>query len=128
MRARSIGASRQFSPIRESGEEPASGISERFRRRYGSTVAKRIHASLADGSGGLDYRTDLRPYTDTLTQMRDIVRRTAERLGLPPELLATRRALESLLEAILKHETIPPEFRGWRQAAVTPALLGCVRV
>lgn len=107
---------------------PASGISQRFRRRYGSTVASRIRASLADGPCGLDYRTDLRPYTDTLTQMRDIVRRTAERLGLPPELVATRRALESLLETMLKHEPIPPEFRGWRQAVVTPALLGCVQV
>ena len=107
---------------------PAGGISQRFRRRYGPVVARRIRAALADGPDSLDYRTNYRPYADTLARMRDVVRQTAERLGLPPELVATRRALESLLEAMLKHEPIPPEFRGWRQAVVTPALLGCVRV
>ena len=107
---------------------PAGWISDRFRRRYGSTVSRRIHAALSDGPGRLDHRTDLRPYTGTLTRMRDIVHRTAKRLGLPPELLATRRTMESLLEALLNHEPVPPEFGGWRQAVVTPALLGCVRV
>ena len=107
---------------------PASGISDRFRRRYGSSVVRDIRAALADGPSDLDYRTDLRPHTDALSRMRDTVRRTAERLGLPPELLATRRALESLLEAVLNKEPVPPEFRGWRQAVVTPALLGCTGV
>ena len=106
----------------------AGGISERFRRRYGTAVARRIHAALADGPNGLDYRTDLRPHADTLARMRAIARRTAQRLGLPAELVATRRTLESLLEAMLKREPIPPEFSGWRQAVVTPALLDCVRV
>lgn len=107
---------------------PSGEISDRFRRRYGSVVARRIHDALADGPGRPDHRIDLCPYTDILARMRDIVRQTADRLDLPPELLATRRALESLLEAVVKHEPMPPEFRGWRQAVVTPALLGCVRV
>ena len=107
---------------------PTRGISDRFRRRYGSTVARHIRAALADGPDRLDQRTDLRPYFDTLARMRDIVRQAAQRLGLPPELLATRRAMESLLVATLKRNPIPPEFNGWRQAVVTPALLGCVRV
>lgn len=107
---------------------PTGGVSDRFRRRYGSIVAKRIQAALADGPSRADYSIDLRPYTENLARMRDIVRQTAKRIGLPPELLATRRGLESLLKANLKHEPIPPEFRGWRQAVVTPALLDCVRV
>ena len=107
---------------------PASGISDRFRRRYGSTVAKRIRAALADGPDGADYRTDLRPYRDTLARMRDTVRQSAERLEMPPELLATRHALESLLAATLKDRPIPTEFQGWRRTVVTPALLGCARV
>ena len=106
----------------------ANGISDRFRRRYGSVVAGRIRAALTDGPDHLDHRTDLRPYVDTLDRMRDIVRGTAQRLGLPPELVATRRALESLLESTLKREPVPPEFSGWRQTVVTPALLGCARV
>ena len=107
---------------------PASGVSDRFRRRYGSVVARRIHAALAEGPDHLDYRTDMRPHTDTLARMREIVRRTAERLGMPPELIATRRALESLLAARLNQKPVPPEFTGWRQGVVTPALLGCARV
>ena len=116
-------------PVPENGHlRTASGISDRFRRRYGTAVARRIRAALADGPRGVDYRTDMRPHTDTLARMREIVRETAQRLGLPPELLATRRTMESLLDTILKQEPIPPEFRGWRQDTVTSALLGCVRV
>ena len=106
----------------------ASEISVRFRRRYESTVAKRIRAAIADGPASVDYPTNLRPHADTLARMRDTARQAAERLGMPTELLATRRTLESLLAATLKHEPIPPEFRGWRRAVVTPALLDCIRV
>ena len=104
-----------------------SGISARFRRRYESTVAKRIRAALADGPNRADHTTGLRPYADTLTRMRDTARQAAQRLALPPELLATRRSLESLLAATLKHEPVPPEFEGWRRTVVTPALLDCAR-
>ena len=107
---------------------PASGISARFRRRYESTVTERIHAALADGPADADYPINLRPYADTLARMRDTTRQTAKRLGLPPELLAARRALESLLAATLEKRAIPPEFRGWRRDVVTPALLDCLRV
>ena len=105
-----------------------NGISPRFRRRYESTVAKRIRAALADGPAGVDYPTNMRPHADTLARMRDTTRQAAEHLGLAPEVLATRRALESLLAATLKHQPIPPEFQGWRHAVVTPALLDCTRV
>ena len=108
--------------------QSVNGISPRFRRRYESTVAKRIRAALADGPAGVDYPTNMRPHADTLARMRDTTRQAAEHLGLAPEVLATRRALESLLAATLKHEPIPPEFQGWRCAVVTPALLDCTRV
>lgn len=108
--------------------QSVNGISPRFRRRYESTVAKRIRAALADGPAGVDYPTNMRPHADTLARMRNTARQAAEHLGLAPEVLATRRALESLLAATLKHEPIPPEFQGWRHAVVTPALLDCTRV
>ena len=107
---------------------PARGMSAQAQRRYGSTVAERIDAALADGPADADYPTDLRPHTATLTRLRDATRRTAELLALPPEFLAPRRALESLLAATLKSEAIPPEFQGWRRAVVTPALLDCISV
>lgn len=103
--------------------DPARGLSARVRRRYGTTLAERIDAALADGPAEADYPADLRPHTDTLTRLRDITRQAAERLDLPSELLAPRRALESLLTAALRNEAIPPEFQGWRRAVVTPALL-----
>ena len=106
---------------------PARGMSAQVRRRYGSTVAERIAAALADGPADADYPTDLRSHTDTLSRLRDITRQAAEHLALPPELLAPRRALESLLAATLKNEAIPPEFQGWRRAVVTSALLDCLR-
>lgn len=106
---------------------PARGISPQVRRRYGSVLAERIRTALADGPTGADYPIDLRPHTDTLTRLRGIVRQAAEALALPPELLAPRRALESLLGATLKNDTIPPQFRGWRHAVVTSALLDCLR-
>ena len=109
------------------GRLPARGISPRVRRRYGSALAERIHAALADGPTDADYPVDLRPHTGTLARARDIVRRAAGFLALPPELLATRRALESLLCATMKNEAIPPEFLGWRHAVVTCALLDCLR-
>ncbi|MCY4470008.1 MAG: ribonuclease D [Thiotrichales bacterium] len=108
--------------------QSVNGISPRFRRRYESTVAKCIRAALADGPAGVDYPTNMRPHADTLARMRDTTRQAAEHLGLAPEVLATRRALESLLAATLKHQPIPPEFQGWRHAVVTPALLDCTRV
>ena len=107
---------------------PTRGISAQVRRRYGSTLAERIGTALADGPADADYPTDLRPHTGTLSRLRDTTRRAAERLSLPPELLAPRRALESLLAATLKNDAIPPEFQGWRRAVVTPALLDCLCV
>lgn len=106
---------------------PAHGISPRVRRRYGSTLAERIRSALAEGPAEADYPVDLRPHNGTLTRLRGIARQAAGALALPPELLAPRRALESLLRATLKNEAIPPEFLGWRHAVVTRALLDCLR-
>ena len=104
------------------------GISTRFQRRYGATVADHIGKALADGPTDADYPTDLRPHTEVLTRLRDTARRAAESLTLAPELLATRRALESLLAASLNDEDLPPEFQGWRGTVLTPALLDCLPV
>ena len=106
---------------------PGRELPAPIRRRYGSVVAECIRAALADGPTGADSLVDLRSHTDTLARMRDTTRQTADRLALAPELLAPRRALQSLLTATLKDEAIPPEFQGWRGAVVTPALLDCLR-
>ena len=106
----------------------ARTMSPRAWRRYGSTVTERIGAALAHGPTDADHRLDLRPHADTLARLRDTTRLAAERFALPPELLASRRALESLLASTLKNEAVPREFQGWRRTVVTPALLDCLRV
>jgi len=46
---------------------------------------------------------------------------------MPAELLANRRALESLVLAVRRHGgDLPPEFRGWRRDVITNALLECL--
>ncbi len=114
--------------VRTAGRSnPGRAMPAPVQRRYGSIVAECIRDALADGPTDADHLVDLRPHTETLVQMRDATRQAAQQCALAPELLAPRRALQSLLTATLKEEAIPPEFQGWRNAVVTPALLDCLR-
>ena len=104
------------------------GMSVRAWRRYEYSLARCIRAALSDGPTDADHRVSLRPHQDTLMRLRETAREVAEHLGLAPELVASRRALESLLVATLNDEGVPAEFQGWRRAVLTPALLECLRV
>ena len=106
---------------------PGRTMPDPIRRRYGSVVVECIRDALADGPTDADHLVDLRPHTETLARMRDTTRQAAQRCALAPELLAPRRALQSLLTATLKDEAVPAEFQGWRSTVVTPALLDCLR-
>ena len=55
-------------------------------------------------------------------EMRERVKRRAEDLGIPPEVLASRRTLESLV----RHAALPHELDGWRRAIVGDELLELV--
>ena len=62
-----------------------------------------------------------------MDSLRRIARREADILDLPPELLANRRAMESLLISELKNSgEIPAGFQGWRFDVITGALLDCI--
>ncbi|MCY4350250.1 MAG: ribonuclease D [Thiotrichales bacterium] len=106
---------------------PGRTMPDPIRRRYGSVVVECIRDALADGPTDADHLVDLRPHTETLARMRDTTRQAAQRCALAPELLAPRRALQSLLTTTLKGEAVPAEFQGWRSTVVTPALLDCLR-
>ena len=104
------------------------GMSARAWRRYESSLVRCIRAALSDGPTDADHHVSLRPHEDTLMRLRETAREVAEHLGLAAELVASRRALESLLVASLNDEGVPPEFQGWRRTVVMPALLDCLRV
>ncbi len=102
------------------------GMSARAWRRYESSLARCIRAALSNGPTDEDHHVALHPHAETLTRLRETAREIAERLEMPPDLLASRRALESLLVAKLKDEVVPLEFQGWRRTVLTPALLECL--
>ncbi len=68
---------------------------------------------------------DLNPYRGHVRQLRAKVASVAEALSLPPESLATRKTIESLVRRAVAGKTprLPRELRGWRRAAVGDALL-----
>ena len=65
-------------------------------------------------------------FRGTMKRLKGLVKAEADKLKLPPELLANRRALESLLIATLSDESPPAEFLGWRAQVITGALLQCI--
>ena len=103
------------------------GLSERAAARYGQALLASIETARGQGPADLDCLVNLRPHAGTLERLKRIVRREADTLRLPPELLASRRGLEALLVSVLGNASdIPQEFRGWRFDVVTKTLLDCI--
>ena len=70
---------------------------------------------------------NFRPQAEVLNLLKAAAAQSAGTLGLPPELVATRRGLKALLTAKLRNDGhIPPEFNGWRRTGVTNPLLACL--
>lgn len=104
------------------------GLSDRAASRYGDAIVKVVTEAASRGPGGEDTPIDLRAFAGTMRRSKRIVKREADALELPRELLANRRALEALLRGVLAHgdDGVPAEFLGWRAEVVTPALLDCI--
>ena len=103
------------------------GLSEHAVARYGQAITACIETARRQGPADPDASVDLRPYAGTLDRLREIVRRVADTLELPPELLANRRGLEAILISVLENGgDIPQEFQGWRFDVVTTSLLDCL--
>lgn len=98
-------------------------------RRYGRAVLEAIGRARDLPDDELPERpprpVDLTPYTKEVEAMRRAVAATADELGLPPELLATRRTVEKTARRVLKgkERPLPRELRGWRRAVVGERLL-----
>ena len=99
------------------------GLSERAAARYEQSLLATIETARGQGPVALDALLNLRLHAGTLDRFRQVVRRVADALRLPPELLASRRGLEALLVSVLGNDDIPGEFQGWRFDVVTKQLL-----
>lgn len=105
-----------------------SGLSPRARSRYGPALLACIASTRAEAPAENDQRTSLRSHTGTMARLKEVVQRLAKTLELPQELVASRRALESLLITVLQGDTdLPSEFQGWRRDIITGPLLDCLR-
>ncbi|MDH3411028.1 MAG: ribonuclease D [Gammaproteobacteria bacterium] len=104
------------------------GISHRAASRYADTILSCLAAAGESTVTEADTPVDLRPYAGTMRRLKRMVNEEASRLQMPPELIANRRALESLLTATLKNNdnSVPAEFLGWRSEIITGALLNCI--
>ncbi len=102
------------------------GISERAASRFAEAILSRVDAASGRVPGAEDTPLDLRPHAGTMKQLKALVKEEARKRNLPPELLANRRALESLLIATLSDEAPPTELLGWRAQVITGALLQCI--
>ena len=101
-------------------------VSHHLQARYGEEIEACINTARAGGPDGADTPVNLRPHADTLTRLKELVRGEAEAQRLPPELLASRRALETFLVSVLRGDEIPQVFRGWRFEVITKTLRGSI--
>ena len=103
------------------------GLSQRAGAHYGQAIVACIDRARRQGPTDKDSLVDLPPDAGTIKRLQDVARREADALKLPPEVLANRRALESLLISALNNpDDIPLGFQGWRFDVVTRSLLDCI--
>jgi ribonuclease D len=109
------------------------GLDPRGVRKYGRKLLEVAHGSLNLDSAELppspETRVDLARHRGSQKKLKRVVARIAGELELPPELLATRRTLDHLLERALRGDEplLPSELDGWRREVVGEALLEVVR-
>ena len=102
------------------------GLGRRTAARYADAIRACVEKARRQGPEAVDSPVDLRPHAGTIKRLKRIVRQEAEILDMPPELLANRRALESLLVSVLDTGEAPVEFQGWRSEVITEKLIDCI--
>ena len=71
---------------------------------------------------------DLRPLKRQMKAAREALERLSQSLALPMEVLAPKRMMEQLAVAeLIRNESPPTEFMGWRRDTVLPALIAALR-
>lgn len=110
-------------PREQSELEGIQDLPPRTRKRFGDKLLELVERGLAlpdDALPDAPDRVDLTPYRKTIDRLRNEVKSRAQALDLPPELLATRRTVESVVRRAVTGDAdpLPRELRGWRREAV----------
>ena len=98
-------------------------------RLHGHALLRQVENALSLDPEILPQRipppVDLTPYRRDVDRLRREVTAVAEGLGLPPELLANRRTVASLVRRTVAGEEVPlpPELQGWRRREIGDRLV-----
>jgi len=103
-----------------------NGIHRKFAGRYAKPLAEFLNEQLSTAPPPPSRRrTRLDPsQRETLKQCRRLARLEAERIGICPELLTTRKPLQQLVASCSAtgEPEWPRELQGWRQQVLAPVL------
>lgn len=104
------------------------GLSRRAAARYGPAIMSCIDAARQQDPEDTDAPVSLKAHADTMKRLKEVASTESDARNLPVQLVANRRALESLLVSVITHggDTVPPPFQGWRFEVVTRPLLDCL--
>ncbi len=124
-------ATRQPTVVRDLERLPA--LDARQAARDSATWLALIEKALARPDSELPEPAERLPFTPAVRQLEDRLRQlVAERaaaLGIPPEILSSRRNLSGLLKSALvdPEPRLPRELAGWRREVIGEELLAAVR-
>ena len=124
-------ATRQPTVVRDLERLPA--LDARQAARDSATWLALIEKALARPESELPEPAERLPFTPAVRQLEDRLRQlVAERaaaLGIPPEILSSRRNLGGLLKSALvdPEPRLPRELSGWRREVIGEELLAAVR-
>lgn len=116
-------------PATEEELRLAAGAEAPQALRHAATLLALIDGALHEDSASLPPEAWRPPNPEAARQLdrrlREVVRERAAALGLPPELLAPRRALDAVVRSALSdaEPRLPSDLGGWRQEVIGTPLL-----
>ncbi len=129
IREAALAALAQRRPATPSELKQIKELDRRDLERHGKTLLRLIAAARgrppSEQPEPLPSPIDLRPYKDVVQDLRETARACADDLGVPVELLASKRQVEALMRRYLsaRDPVLPKDLRGWRAEVVGGPLL-----
>lgn len=114
-------------PVSAQEARRLEGIHPKALDRYARTLIPLIESAADDHSplANLDSLNGVQ--RKQLSAMRDLVQQKASELEVEPALLASRRELERLIQAVSEGGEIPERYTGWRKSIISDDLLAICR-